>query len=262
MTKVNRDDFDRLFDKAFEDATKQQISPPDPDPSWAAVSEKLRKRRKKRNMKPFLYIAVASFFVITFAFLSPGATKAFDPFIQSIKDLQSGVVSFIFGNHVDDEGHGLTTPPPDMAEPTEGQIIEKGVLDQTSYATWEEAAGHIEFDPPSIGYLPEGDHLSEVILFTERNKKAEKAVLLYSNSDEGRSWMLTFRLLQRNETLTTGSDSSAGEYKQVEVSGQTGYLFITKDGRASLDYMMGNIVVTIAGTLTEEQILKVAENIG
>ncbi|WP_376701714.1 DUF4367 domain-containing protein [Cohnella xylanilytica] len=49
---------------------------------------------------------------------------------------------------------------------------------------------------------------------------------------------------------------------QVNVKGQTGFLFLTKDGRSSLDYMTGNILISISGGLAEDDIIKVADNIG
>lgn len=259
---MNKEDFDRVFDAAFEEAARNHLPSPDPDPSWSKIETILKERHAKRKFRPLPYAVAASFLIGAFILGSPTVTKAFNPFVQTIKNIQAGVVSFIFGNDTEQEGQAKTAPPPDSVTANEGRIIDNGVLAEKNYKSWEEAAKTVAFTAPAIGYIPDRFQLNDVILFyKDELEKAKKAVLLYTNQVEAKSFMLTIRMLEQNETVTTGTDANAGDYETVEVHGQPGYLFTTKDGRASLDYMSGNTLVSIAGSLTKDEIMQVANNI-
>jgi len=259
---VNKDDFDRAFDSAFEDAVKNHLPSPDPDPSWARVETILKKQGSIRKYRLIPYAVAAAVIMGAFLFATPSVTKAFTPFSQAIKSIQSGVSSIIFGNDSEYRGKAKTDPPPDNGNPGEGQVVDNGLQGEKHYSTWEEAAQNIVFANPTIGFVPQKYKIEDVVLFFGNGQeKAKKAVLMYTNQNEGKNFLLTFRMLEHNETVTTGTDNNAGEYKEVQVNGQKAYLLITKDTRSSLDYMMGNVVVSIAGSLTREEIIQIAEEI-
>ena len=259
---MNKEEFDRAFDSAFEDAVKKHLPSPDPDPSWARVEMILKKRGNIRKYKWIPYAAAAAVIIGAFLFATPSVTKAFTPFSQAIKSIQSGVSSIIFGNDSENQGKAKTAPPPDNGNPVEGQIIDNGLQGEKHYSTWEEAAQNIAFAMPKIGFLLQKFKLEDVVLFFGNGQaEAKKAVFMYINTKEGKNFLLTFRMLEHNETVTSGTDNNAGEYKEVQINGQKAYLLITKDMRSSLDYMMGNIVVSIAGSLTKDEIIQIAEEI-
>lgn len=207
---MNKDEFDRLFDAAFEDAAKNHLPAPDPEPSWAKVEAMLKKRSKKR-LWPVPYAVAASFLVGAFIIGSPSATKAFSPFIQTIKQIQSGVVSFIFGNDSEHNGPARTSPPPETVVANEGASVDAGILSEQLFKSWEEAAPYLAFPAPVIRYIPDPFKLNEVVVFSNGEGKAKKTLLLYTNESEAKSFMLTIRMLEQNETITSGTDINAAE---------------------------------------------------
>ncbi|PYI50933.1 DUF4367 domain-containing protein [Paenibacillus flagellatus] len=259
---MNKDEFDRLFDTAFEEAVKKQLPVANPEPSWQRLEPKLKARRSHKRFLLLPYVVAASFLIGAFIVGSPTATKAFSPFFQTIKQIQSGVVSFIFGNDAEPTGKARTAPPPDSPLENEGKSIDSGVLQEQHYETWEEAGDHLLFPAPKIGYIPPAFILNDILVFSKGGENAKKAVLIYRDPNAGKSFMITIRMLEKNETVTSGFDKDAGDYKKVNVKGQNGFLFLTKDGRSSLDYMTGNILISISGGLAEDDIIKVADNIG
>ncbi|SFJ55923.1 protein of unknown function [Paenibacillus sp. UNC496MF] len=259
---MKKEEFDRAFDFAFEDAVKKHLPSPDPDPSWARVEMILKKRRNIRKYRFIPYAVAAMVIIGAFLFATPSVSKAFTPFSQAIKSIQSGVSSIIFGNDSEYQGKAKTAPPPDNGNSSEGQVLDNGLLGEKHYSTWEEASQNIAFSNPKIGFVPQKYKLEDVVLFF-RNGQAEatRAVLIYTNTKEKKNFLLTFRMLEHNETVTSGTDNIAGEYTEVQVNGQKAYLLITKDTRSSLDYMIGNIVVSITGSLTKDEIIQIAEKI-
>jgi hypothetical protein len=258
---MKKEDFDRLFDAAFEEAVKTKLPAPDPDPSWQKIEVKLKKHswKRKPQLRLIPLVAAASFILGAFIFGTPTVTKAFNPFIQTLKNIQSGVVSFIFGNDSEPQGKAKTAPPP--IEPQEGEVLHESTTIKTRYTTWDEASTQVAFPPLKIGYIPDAFKLNDVIVFSDNGEKAKKAVLYYANPESNVAFMITFRMLERNESLTTGSDTSAGEFEKIEVNGLPGFLFKHQDGRTSLDYMSGNIVISIAGSLSEYQVTQIAKAI-
>lgn len=254
---MNNEELDRLFDAAFEEAAKNLPSP-NPDPSWVRVEAALKQKKKRRRNKLIPYTAVAASFIMgALIFSTPTVSIAFDPLVEKVKNIQTGVVSFVFSNSADHAGKAKTNPPP--VEPTEDQIISQELNQKVSYDSWEEAASNIAFPVPRIEFIPDPFKLNNVLLFSNDKEKAKKAVLFYSSGDS--SFMLTIRVLEKSEMLTTGSDSSAGVYEEVEISGQKGYLFTEKSGRGSLDFLHGSLIVSISGSLTKDEFLKIAKGI-
>lgn len=46
---MKRDEFERLFEQAFELALQEHIDPPDPTPSWHKVARSLKQRHNKKG---------------------------------------------------------------------------------------------------------------------------------------------------------------------------------------------------------------------
>jgi hypothetical protein len=254
---MNKDEFDQFFDSAFDKVAKNVDSTPDPDLSWTKLEPQLKTRLSRNRINILPYAVAASFLIGVFIVGSPSATKAFTPFFSTIKQLQEDVVSFIFGNGSNHNGKANTEPPPDI-DPKESTVVSSGILDERHYTSMEEAGPHLEFTAPEIGYVPEDFTLADLLVFTEENLKSKNAVIIYTNNDK--SFMIRIRMLERSETLTSSTDTYVGEFEEVQVNDNKGYLTLINDGRTSLEYMLRNTVISISGNITKEEILKIAEN--
>jgi hypothetical protein len=255
---MEKNEFDLMFDEVFEKAAKDLPSP-NPDPSWSKIEGLLKEKRLFQKFRIFPYAVAVSFILGAFIFGSPNVTKAFNPFIQTIENIQTGVISFIFGNDTNKDGNAKTSAPPNKAK--EGKVLTQSEDVEIHYKSWEEASKQLSFAAPQFGYIPTQFELADVILFTGNHSVAKKAELTYSNVQAKEKFSITLRQLEQNESLTTGSNTENGEYQTVQINSQPGFLFTSSDNRASLDFMSGNKVISIVGSLTQEQIVQIAQNI-
>jgi hypothetical protein len=72
--------------------------------------------------------------------------------------------------------------------------------------------------------------------------------------------MIRLRVLEKSEQLKEDYDKNFGKLEEVQINGQPAYLFSVTDGRTSLDFLLGNVLVSISGGLSKEEIMKVGEN--
>lgn len=116
MKPMNKREFDDLFDKAFDEAAKEQSFVPDSEESWKRVERRLEKKRtRKARLKLLPYIA-ASFVLGALIFGTPTATEAFNPFIKAVASITDDVVSIVFGAGGKKDTKALTPPPPGVSE--------------------------------------------------------------------------------------------------------------------------------------------------
>ncbi|WP_169088573.1 DUF4367 domain-containing protein [Paenibacillus sp. PL91] len=257
---MKKENFDHLFDIAFEEASKHHAVIPDPDPSWGKIELQLRRQVKRRTRYKIIPYIAASFILGAIVFGSPTVTKAFNPFFQTVKTIQSNVVTFIFGSN-DNSSHNAKTAPPGQDERPDGQDIINGGLTEKQYLTWEEASHDLEFSPHVLKFVPPGFTLTDIRLFFLSGKeKAFKVISFFSDSST-KSFIVSIRILSSNETITSGSDVDAGQYETISLFDTDAYLFSTHDGRTSLDFIKGNLYFSISGSLSKEEIIKVAKNI-
>jgi hypothetical protein len=260
--EVNKEEFDRLFDTAFEEAVHTRLAAPDPSTSWSNVERRLRSRSKRRTVYKLLPSVVASFILGAVIFGSPAVTQAFDPIVQSIKEMQAGVVTLVFGRQSSNDTKAKTPPPPDGPVATEGAVLDSGSLEHKHYATWEEASGHTDFSSIKINYVAKDFELSDAFLSVKSGEKIAKiAVISYANRTSNKSYRVRLRWMEKGEILTSSNDKNAGKLEEVKINGQPAYLFTTTDDRRSLEYLLGNLYVAISGGLTSDEIVHVGENI-
>jgi hypothetical protein len=252
---MKKEEFDRLFDLALEDAAKKLPSP-DPGPSWSGIESKFQKSQMRPPGRLISYSALAASFLLgALIFSTPSVSNAFSPLVSAVKQFQSDVVAFVFGSRAGNEKLAITAAPPETA----GELISNVPSQQMSYPSWEDARPHLAFSAPEIGYVPDAFQLDHVMLFTDGTYKAKTAFLIYIS--ENASYQIAIRTLQTGESIVTGSEMSDGQYEEIQINGQKGYMFTDRSGRASLDFMRGSLVISISGSLSAEELVNIAKGI-
>jgi len=253
-----------MFDEAFDSAAKGHSAAPDPSKSWIEVERRLRKHHAnvRLSIRLLPFALAASFLCGAILFGSPSVTNAFHPFIQSMINIQSDVVSLIFQKESANEELAFTSSPGSISG-EEGKPIKNNILIEKEYAAWEDASAETVFPSLRIYDVPEGFELNSVILFfkEEALAKAEKAMLFYSSRSANLSYTLTMQQLGDNHSIASGYNRADGEYESVRINDDNGFLFLTSDGRVSLEYMHGDIVITISGMIGKDQIVQIAKGI-
>lgn len=261
-----QDERDEQFDAAFAEAVKNHDFTPNFEQSWQRMEKRLARRRRNRTRLRMLPYAAVSFLLGALLFGSPSASKAFDPFFQTVKSLPHGVVNVFYGSNERDENavKAKTAPPPgyEPAPDSGGSGAPLGVSTQAEFASAEEAAEKADFKLPRMGYTPEGFKVDQILgAFMPGSSKASSVAWIYTKGDDGR-YTIQFQHLSGNSKMSTDYREEDGKLEIVRLHGVDAYLFETKDGYTSLEYLQGSIYTSIVGNLSKEQILKVAENIG
>jgi len=259
---VDMDQFDQMFDKAFDKAAHDQDMIPDSTASWKRVELTLNRRKKRKQLIKVLPYAAASFLLGAFLFGTPAVTKAFTPFFQSINSLPHGFVSFIFGSNDQTASKPNTAPPNnELSRVTEGLDQHNGEMIEKHYDSWEDASQKVAFTSLSLDNMPYHFELSDAALFFRKEEElSSKAVLRYSN-ESGQRLLLTIRLLNQNETLANINRKEDGSYETVQINNSEAYLFLTHDARASLQFLYMNMYISITGNLSKEEIIAVGKRI-
>lgn len=256
-------EFDRMFDKAFEEAARNHRMAPDSTASWKRVERMMMRRKKRKQLLKMFPFAAASFLLGAFLFGTPAVTKAFTPFFQSINSLPNHLVSFIFGSNDQSASQSKTAPPNDaLAAGSDGLDESNGEMVEKQYQSWEAASQEMKaFNSLSLHEPPYKFEIVDVTLFFRQGEEqASKAVVLYSNESKQRL-MLTIRELNKNETLASFNRKDDGSYEVVQINGSEAYLFMGHDHRASLQFLFMNMHIAISGNLTKEEIIAIGESL-
>lgn len=260
---MKKDQFDELFDTTFEETIKNHEFVPDSEASWQKVEYQLNRRLKSQNRFKALPFVAASFVLGAVLFGTPVVTSAFTPFYHTIKSIQQGMVSFIFGS---DEGHSTkpkTLPPPDQPQSSSqsGQDVKNGDTSQKDFGSWEEASKFVSFQPPKIKFVPDGFKLSKVLNFFPHGRgNATTAILLYSGP-ENMNFTITLRQIEKGEKLASGYQEDSGTFQNIKINNNDAYLFLAKDGTTSVEYMVGGMYISVIGNVNKEQTIQIASNI-
>jgi len=254
---MKKEEFDRLFDLALEDAAKKMPSP-DPDLSWARIEDQFRRTKTRSPNRWVSYSAMAASFLLgALIFSSPAVSNAFNPLVAAVKDLQSDVVSFVFGHRSGNEKNAKTDAPPEM----DGQLVTNQFSEQISYSSWEEAKRHLAIPAPEIGYVPDSYKLFQVVLVSKGTQQANQAILIYNSELENSSYQIEIQTVDDKELVSTGSEKAEGKYEELEINGKKAYLFTDSKGRSSLDLMRWPLVISISGSISTEELIKIAGGI-
>ncbi|MDQ6419541.1 DUF4367 domain-containing protein [Paenibacillus sp. LHD-117] len=265
---MKREEFDQLFDHAFEDAARSSEFIPDPEPSWAKVEKKLAKRAKvKRLLKLAPYLA-ASFLLGAYIFGTPAVSIAFQPIIKAVATIKDGVVEITVGEQENANTIPKTAPPPGYegdggTSGSDGQDVPGGGMEHKVYDTPEEAAEHLSFRQPEIGYVAEPFELTSVDTFRMHDmEKADQMSVLYERkTGEYGLYRITIKKFLPGTLMKITSGNSKIKMETITVNKYEAYLQLTSDGSASLQYFVDDLHVWILGALTGDEIIAIAENL-
>jgi len=258
---MNKDEFEQRFDEALEQAARSTSLAPDPTSSWLKLQQRLsRIRRRKKRLAMLPYLA-GSFLLGAFLFGSPLVATAFTPLYQKIVSIQDGVVSLIFRSDVDMGVTPATSPPPDGG--TSVRTANAVVHAPVEYASWEAAAHHTLFEWLKLGQITEEVFRSEhtSLIFSDDSGKASTAILSYTD-DQDRRFRIRITVMQQRQVITSPVPQQNSRLEMVQLAnGNDAFLVVMDDGRASLEYLHGNLFISISGTLSEKQLIGIANTI-
>lgn len=256
--KMNKDEFDRLFDDSFDkisDNTQDEYSS-DYRPSWKKVKGKISAEKKKHTRKTFfrnVSVVAVSMLLGALIFGATPATKAFNPFYQSIKEFPGQITTLFFGNQDRSDNHAKTSQP--INETQQNQDLDLDIDAPTVLSvTLEEAKEQANFEIPSFSYIPAGYELKKTDLFI--NGIPEKVRFTFTNQDD--LLLVTLTVLGEDAIITSGSRGAKVE--EVQLIHGKGYLTVTTDGSSKIEFLKRNIHILILGELQEDELIRLAEN--
>ncbi len=264
---MNEDEFDELFDKAFDNTAKNMPPTfvPDHRKTWQNIQQEMKKMERKQTFRRrmnLIGVAAASVLLGAVLFSSPVVTKAFNTFYQSVKDLPGQVVAFFFGNQ-DKSGEGAKTKPPTDGEitdnPTNSPNSVIGGELQTITVTLGEAKEKVNFPLPSFGYTPEGHVLTRINIFLNPGETLSNQIVFTYTNEDNRLLRITLNKLEKDSALGSGADISEATVEEIQLKHGTGYLTLSQKGANKLEFLMTNIYVHIMGYLSKDEIIKLAE---
>ncbi|WP_199615715.1 DUF4367 domain-containing protein [Paenibacillus alkalitolerans] len=251
---MNKADFDALFDEAFDSAVQNKyVNTPDPEPSWQKVRAKLAKRRRAAMLRRrFQLVATVAVSMLIGATLFSGAQpiQAFNPFFQYMKEIPGDVVQMFFGStDAPSDAEAKTPPPP----PT-------GDLTMTAYSLDE--TKNLFPEMPEVTYIPSGYTFTDAELLTyETGLPYHQASLSFIDT-EGNILIVLFIQLNGNTSVGTQMNTKEGSVKEIQVKGSgTGYLSYDGNRYRKLEYMKQDLFVRVAGGISEEEIMRIAEGL-
>lgn len=261
---MNKNEFDRLFDDAcdkVENATDTFST--DYRPSYAKVKKRIRAIEKRRTIKRSfrrISVIVASLLLGATIFSSIPVTKAFYPFYQTLKELPGEIATLFFGNQDKTDSNGAKTAPP-----TEGKLQQDGIKNnikgesKTVTVSLEEARKQVNFDIPTFGYIPASYELRKTeLLLLPGESSSTKVTFTFKDQENNTFWVT---LIQLEDNTTIGSGANKEQMQKVQLKYGTGYLVIAPDGSSRLEFLKGNIYVSILGTLSKNDLIRLAENL-
>jgi hypothetical protein len=255
---MKADEFERLFDQAMAEAFRKHDFVPDPEPSWTKVRKQLERRSKRRSRLIVLpYIAV-SFIIGAFLFGTPATSQAF-PFFHVVKFIQEDVVKLIFGSGSNGEAAPKTLPPPNVQEPAgEGGSDSSGLVKPEVFENIEEAGKRMEYKLPRLEYLPAGYEFERITAFVKDSTKADTAAMFYRNG-QNQITINVKGMKDGKQVTSTGNTDEGTVFKQIAVNGREAYLFQSQSGISSLNFLDQDVLVTIIGLLSEDEMVKIVE---
>lgn len=270
---MNKEEFDDWFDRAFDESVKNHSFVPDSEESWMKVQRLVEKRnRRKQQLRMLPYVA-ASFLLGALIFGTPSATNAFEPLYKAYVSVKDGMTRIIFGSMQKSDTVPLTPPPPGFEENSpfgsvdpfsggQGQAQGQGQgqdLLNKSHPLTEQP--EMSFSVPSLTFIPDEYTLYELITnqFPQDIKPSE-LYYAYMNS-EGFILSIRFTHLRPNQTISTGQADENVTVERLTIQGGEAFLFRAEDGWLGLEFLHGDIFVSIHGPVTDTEIVQIAEEI-
>lgn len=268
MDKHEQDDG---FDKVFEEAVRSgfHVEIPDPDLSWNKMAVKIAKQARKRRMRKRIQmvgVAASALLIGAVLFSTPKETEAFLPVSKFLSDVKEEVVTLVQGNkkvveQEDKSGTGmLTSPPPAGVGPILGsdQISNKEA-DYVQATTFEEAKKQVQTQIPEMGFVPDGYTLQNIQLSLNEGKMILRGIYQYEHKDHQGFLVLHISSGSHTETSIQTNNQEA-DVKKMQIQGYAAKL-IDDGSNRQLIWSNGRYVFMAIGTLSEEELLRIAENV-
>lgn len=270
---MNKEEFDRLFDQAFEESVQNHNFTPDAGPSWEKLQLQLaKKRRRKSQLRALPYVA-ASFILGAFLFGTPTASNAFQPLFQAVVTIKDDVVRIMFGEDNTSKTVPKTPPPPGYNPAADNDVSTQQKTDnktdreyysnnpQDSYmwfSTLEEASNNIDFPIPAITYIAEGYQLYEVGVFLN-NQIPQGVTVVYTDAD-GINYTIGFIRLLEKSVMTSGGGPTI-KMDTLKIGTTETYIFTTNDGYIAQEFLIDDIHVSISGPLSKEETTTISKEV-
>ncbi|QJD87082.1 DUF4367 domain-containing protein [Cohnella herbarum] len=260
---MNKDQFDQMFDAAFEVSSKQfndNVSI-DHRPSWLRVQQRLSARRKRRNRfsrLSKLSVIAASVLIGAAIFGNSQATKAIDPIYTTIKEYPSGLLGFFMGRSEDQNTSQAETPSHEYLEGLDVQKINENlIMANVSKAQ----AGHLlSFEAPMFQYSPSGYSFYQAqVYFYDGNDKADQAIYLF-NTEEGKFMTVQLRKLPQDTTgFGMNAEAEGVTVTKVDLSDGPAILTSATDGSNALDTISHGLQITLSGVVPKDELIEMYE---
>lgn len=233
--------------------------------SWLEVKQKLdmeKRRNRIRTKMQWFSVVAASITLGALLFSPPLMTQAVSPFYQQIKQMGTGLIQVVFGKDTYvDTTHAKTAPPPDVdREDQSNAFIKVGEVEklEPQLVTLEEAKRSLSFTLPNLPSLPSRFQLENISLFqTERDKPAGWIEFRYKATD-AKQFCISMRRMEGNRSINSTSTVDTREIKLDNGS----KAFFSGGELPQIKFMEDNIYIHMYGALTEEELLKAANQIG
>lgn len=260
---MNKQEFDRLYDAAFEAAAQSGSSQPSADyrPSWENLQKKLggyNRSRRTRARVGKLAVLASALMLGAFIFGHASNVRAIPPVFSTLYESSTGVLSYFFGRTEDQNpSKAKTPPPPDVAQSgSAGLPVSRMIVTDA-----KQADGLLSFPSPTFNYLPDGYRLNNVqVSYYGDKTRADAAVYLYVNND-GNHIVFSFVKLDGQTSLTANEGTEGVKVEQVELGDGPGVLYTTDNGSTRLETVADGLLVSLSGILPADQILRIHDEI-
>ncbi|RJE85088.1 DUF4367 domain-containing protein [Paenibacillus sp. 1011MAR3C5] len=264
---MNKEEFDKLFDQAFEESVQNHKFTPDAGPSWEKLQLQLaKKKRRKSQLRALPYIA-ASFLLGAFLFGTPTASNAFQPLFKAVVTIKDDVVRIMFGENNASKTVPKTPPPPEDSSIVEYDDSNVVAVDEhylssnpqdLRFTTLEEASEKTNFPIPAITYIAKGYQLQEVIVF--QNQEISRMAAISYTDDEGIAYTIILQRLLENSAFTSGGGPNI-KMETLKIGTTETYIFSTNDGYIAQEFLIDDIHVSVSGPLSPEETLIISKEI-
>lgn len=249
---MKEEEFDKMFDEYYDQATKQVKGVPDNSHSWELVKKMTDRRKMRRQRIKRLNIAaviILSMCVGAVLSNSPQVAKAISIIVQQIKKLEDGSISFLFGSTSNPVRQGETVAPDLHIEEVERNAVRL-----------EEIKKLEGVQLPNLAFLSEDFTVSHVWLYYNKatNRKDKLRIQMSEVGSEKRI-NLHFSLLGDGEVLISGGNEGTTEEKLKR--GSIGYLSPAGEGRHAIEFLVNSIHVMIIGELSKDDIIELSNKI-
>lgn len=258
MKQSNTDHLEMIIKEALKDELENTPEPAlSTDKAWKQLKSNLDKKhsfpKKHRFFTKILYAACALFFVASLLFFVPHGGQAYSTFTDIFQTVQDNVVRIFAGVGGDDPETG-DPHAPDM---NDVHVIE-GSEGVAKIVSLEEAQEEAAFKIQLPNVLPDGFTLKDVTIITTEIAKSGDIYLNYENDEA--DFVINQKSVGEQFGYGSVADADDVQVETIEVNGQEAVLS-QFDGYIELVWVTQTRFFSINGTISKEQIIKVANSL-